>query len=85
LLRENVLIPLGIEETDAAQRLSTPRTSFSRVINGHADITPNLAVRLDCAGVSTARFWMTLQANCELSQAELHEQPVVRRSQPVGV
>jgi len=85
LLREEVLVPLGIEVTDAAQRLGMSRTSLSRVINGHAGISPDLAVRLERAGVSTARFWMTLQANYELSQAELREQPEVRRFQPAGI
>ncbi|NLB13275.1 MAG: transcriptional regulator, partial [Gammaproteobacteria bacterium] len=32
-------------------------------------------------GVSTARFWMTLQLNYELSRAEQRAQPRVRRLQ----
>ena len=81
LLREDVLVPLRIEVTDAAQRLGMSRTTLSRVINGRAGISPDLAVRLERAGVSTARFWMTLQANYELSQAEQRAQPRVRRLQ----
>ena len=81
LLREDVLVPLGIEVTDAAQRLGMSRTTLSRVINGRAGISPDLAVRLERAGVSTARFWMTLQANYELSRAEQRVQPRVRRLQ----
>ncbi len=64
LLREDVLVPLGIEVTDAAQRL--------------AGISPDLAIRLERAGVSTARFWMNLQLNYELSKAEARDQPEVR-------
>jgi addiction module HigA family antidote len=81
LLREDVLVPLGIEVTDAAQRLGVSRTTLSRVINGRAGISPDLAVRLERAGVSTARFWMTLQTNYELSQAEKRTQPKVKRLQ----
>ena len=81
LLREDVLLPLGIEVTDAAQRLGMSRTTLSRVINGRAGISPDLAIRLERAGVSTARFWMTLQTNYELSQAEQRKQPNVRRFQ----
>lgn len=77
VLREDVLVPLGIEVTEAAHRLGMSRTSLSRVVNGHAGISPDLAVRLERAGVSTARFWMTLQANYELSLAERREQPNV--------
>jgi addiction module HigA family antidote len=77
LLREDVLIPLGIEITDAAHRLGMSRTSLSRVINHHAGISPDLAVRLERAGVGSARFWMTLQTNYELSLAEQRKQPDV--------
>lgn len=84
LLREDVLLPLGIEVTDAAQRLGMSRTTLSRVINGRAGISPDLAIRLEQAGVSTARFWMTLQANYELAQAEQRTQPTVWRLQAVA-
>ena len=81
LLREDVLLPLGIEVTDAAERLGMSRTTLSRVINGRAGISPDLAIRLERAGVSTARFWMTLQTNYALSQAAQRKQPKIRRLQ----
>ncbi len=81
LLREDVLQPLGIGITDAANRLGMSRTALSRVINGRSGISPDLAIRLERAGVSTARFWMTVQTNYELSQAEQRVQPVVKRLQ----
>ena len=84
LLREDVLRPLGIAVTDAAHRLGMSRTTLSRVINGRAGISPDLAIRLERAGVSTARFWMTLQTNYELSQAEQRAQPTVQRLQAVA-
>ncbi len=85
LLREDVLRPLGIEVTDAAHRLGISRTTLSRVINGRSGISPDLAIRLERAGVSTARFWMTLQTNYELSHAEQQIQPTtVQRLQSVA-
>ncbi len=81
ILREDVFIPLGVEVTDAAHRLGISRSSLSRVINGHAGISPNLAVRLEMAGVSTARFWMSLQSNYELAQIEQKSRPVVQSLQ----
>jgi addiction module HigA family antidote len=76
-LREDVLKPLAIEVAEAASRLGMSRSSLSRVLHGHNGISPDLAVRLERAGVSTARFWMNLQTNYELSQAEQRTQPVV--------
>jgi addiction module HigA family antidote len=84
LLREDVLLPLGIEVTDAAQRLGMSRTTLSRIINGHAGISPDLAIRLERAGISTARFWMNLQSNYELAQAQQRKQPAVQRLLPAA-
>ncbi|MBN2680548.1 HigA family addiction module antitoxin [Acidithiobacillus montserratensis] len=83
LLREDVLVPLNIEVTEAARRLGISRTALSRVIHGHAGISPDLAIRLERAGVSTARFWMTLQTNYALSRAEQREQPNVMPLQSI--
>ena len=83
LLREDVLLALGIEVTDAARRLRVSRTTLSRVVNGRAGISADLAVRLERAGASTARFWMNLQSNDELAQAEQRVQPKVQRLQAV--
>ena len=81
LLREDVLVPLGLAVTEAAARLSMSRVALSRVLNGHAGISPDLAIRLERAGVSTARFWITLQANYDLAQALKHDQPRVKALQ----
>jgi addiction module HigA family antidote len=78
LLREDVLRPLGLAVTEAAERLGMSRVALSRVLNGRAAISPDLAIRLERAGVSTARFWLTLQANFDLVQALRKNQPPVR-------
>ncbi|MBZ9742919.1 MULTISPECIES: HigA family addiction module antitoxin [unclassified Mesorhizobium] len=78
LLREDVLAPLELSVKDAAERLGMSRVALSRVLNGRAAISPNLAVRLEMAGVSTARAWLSMQTNYDLAQAMRHEQPAVR-------
>lgn len=75
LLKEDVLAPLQLTVTEAAARLSVSRVNLSRVLNGRAGISPDLAIRLERAGISTARFWMTLQSNYELEQAAKRPQP----------
>lgn len=84
ILREDVLVPLGIEVTETAHRLGVSRTTLSRIINGHAGISPDLAIRLERAGVSSARFWMSLQANYELSKARERDLPTVLPLQPTA-
>ncbi len=78
ILKETVFGPLELSVTDAAERLSMSRVALSRVINGRAGISPDLALRLEKAGVSTARFWVSLQASYDLWQAMQHKQPAVR-------
>lgn len=77
ILKEDVLVPLDLSVTDAATRLGMARVSLSRVLNGKAGISTDLAIRLEQAGVSTARFWMSLQSNYELAQALARPQPPV--------
>ncbi|GGD66799.1 HigA family addiction module antitoxin [Lacimicrobium alkaliphilum] len=79
LLKEDVLTPLGLSVKEAAERLGMSRVALSRVLNGRAAVSPDLAVRLERAGVSTARAWLTMQANYDVAQAMQHEHPPVRR------
>lgn len=85
ILKETVFAPLDLSVTEAAERLAMSRVALSRVLNGKAGISPDLAVRLERAGVSTARFWINLQANYELWRAMQHKQPRVRALQEKAV
>ena len=67
-----------------ANKLGISRTTLSRVVNGHAGISPDLAIRLERAGVSSARFWMNLQSNYELSKAQQRELPIVQPLQSIA-
>ena len=84
ILKETVFEPLKLSVTDAAERLSMSRVALSRVVNGKAGISPDLALRLEKAGVSTTRFWVNLQANYDLWQAMQHDHPPVRALQEVA-
>ncbi len=77
MLRIDVLEPLTLGVTEAARKLGVSRVALSRVVNGHAGISPELAIRLEQAGVSTARFWLNLQTNYDLAQARTRKMPQV--------
>ncbi|HLS68424.1 MAG TPA: HigA family addiction module antitoxin, partial [Kiloniellales bacterium] len=85
ILKETAFEPLKLSVTEAASRLGMSRVALSRVLNGKSGISPDLALRLEKAGVSTARFWVHLQANYELWQALQHEQPPVRPLQEAAI
>lgn len=78
LLREDVIAELGLTVTEAAERLSMSRVALSRVLNCKAAISPDLAIRLERAGVSTARVWLAMQVNYDLAQAMKRPQPSVK-------
>ena len=81
LLREEVIIELGLSVTEVAERLGMSRVALSRVLNTRAAISPALAIRLERAGVSTAKAWLTMQLNYDLAQALKRPQPAVRSLQ----
>lgn len=81
LLRDDVIAELGLSVTETAQRLGMSRVALSRVLNARAAISPDLALRLEMAGVSTARAWLAMQANYDLARARQHTQPPVRALQ----
>ena len=68
-IQENCLEPLGLGVTNAAKGLGVARHTLSRVLNGHAAISPEVAIRLERAGWSNAEFWLRLQAAFDLAQA----------------
>ena len=85
-IRENCLNPLGLSVTDAAEVLGVARHTLSRVLNGHSAISPDMAIRLEKAGWSSADFWLNRQTAYDLAQARKGEDRIqVKRYQPLHV
>lgn len=68
-IKENCLEPLGLNITEAAKVLGVARHTLSGVLNGHAAISPEMAIRLEKAGWSNAEFWLRRQTAYNLMQA----------------
>ncbi len=68
-IKENCLEPLGLNITEAAKVLGVVRHTLLRVLNGHAAISPEMAIRLEKAGWSNAEFWLRRQTAYNLVQA----------------
>lgn len=60
----------------AANVLGVARPTLSRILNGHAAISPEMAIRLEKAGWSNAEFWLRRQASCHLTRAREKDQIV---------
>jgi len=71
-IKDACLDPLGLSVTAGAKILGVARHTLSRVINGQAGISAEMAIRLEKAGWSTADHWLRLQVAYDLSQARQH-------------
>lgn len=67
-IKDACLEPLNLSVTDAARVLGVARHTLSRVLNGQAGISPEMAVRLEKAGWSNADHWLRLQTAFDLAQ-----------------
>ncbi|MDP2231851.1 MAG: HigA family addiction module antitoxin [Hydrogenophaga sp.] len=69
-LKEDVLPALGLTVTEAAEQLGVARVTLSRMINGHAAISADMAIRLAQWLGGSAEIWLRLQLQYDLWHAE---------------
>lgn len=62
--------------TEAASRLGVTRAALSRILNGSAGISVDMALRLRDALGTSAEMWINMQASHDLWQAEQKPRPV---------
>ena len=83
-LKDDVLPALGLSVTDAAAQLGVTRAALSRVLNGRAAISPEMALRLEgWLGVENggrADTWIGQQAAYDLWKARKAGMPKVKRA-----
>lgn len=83
-LKDDVLPTLGLSVTDAAAQLGVTRAALSRVLNGRAAISPEMALRLEgWLGVENggrADTWIAQQAAYDLWKARKAGIPKVKRA-----
>ena len=68
LIRES-MDDVGWNVTETAERPGCERGTLSRLLNGKAGVSANMALALEDIGWGTAEHWMRMQASYELAQA----------------
>lgn len=69
VLKDGVMVE-GATVTDLAKQLGVTRVALSRVLNAHAGISADMAIKLARVFGGSAESWLYMQANYDLWQAE---------------
>ncbi len=60
------LEPLELSVTEAAEGLGVSRKTLSAILNGHAGISPEMALRLSIAFETSPESWLNQQTQYDL-------------------
>ena len=63
--------------TRVAEQLKVSRVTLSRLLNGNAGVSADMALRLEAALGTSPEMWMSLQMAYDLWQARQQERPDV--------
>ncbi|MYN05428.1 HigA family addiction module antidote protein [Pseudoduganella sp. DS3] len=69
VIRDGVFAESGMTVIEFARRLGISRVALSRVLHGHAAVSPEMAIRLSDALGGSAESWLHLQAAYDIWQA----------------
>jgi addiction module HigA family antidote len=83
VLRDGIFTDTGITVTEFADRLGITRVMLSRVLNGKAGVSADMAVRLSAALGTSPESWLHMQANYDLWQAEKSMKREVAKIRPL--
>lgn len=84
IVREDCIAASELSVTDAAKLLGVSRQALNNLVNEKASISPEMAIRLEKIGWSSADAWMRLQMNWELAQVRAREDEIVVNSMSGG-
>lgn len=66
ILSEEFLKPLGLTQRELAEHLACDYKVINRIINERASVTPQIAIKLAAAFVTTPDFWLNAQMAVDL-------------------
>src|SRR5580704_326987 len=77
VIRALCLVPLDLTVTTAADALGVTRKALSDLLNGHSGVSPDMAIRLEKVGWSSADHWLRMQLQYDLWQARQRSKQIV--------
>ena len=70
IVRQDYLEPLSLTISELASTLGVSRNAVSNIVNERSSVTPQMALRLARAFDTTPDFWLNLQKNYDLWEAQ---------------
>lgn len=67
ILKEECLNPLNISIAEASKNLNVARSTLTRLINGKANVSIDMAWKLSKAFNTTPEFWLNLQTQYDIA------------------
>lgn len=81
ILRDRFLVALNLTQEKFADAMKVSRLSVNQLVNGRRNVTAEMAVRLGRVTSTTPHFWLNLQRDIDLFEAQLklaHDLPRLR-------
>lgn len=66
IVKDALITGAGLNVTDAAAKLGISRTALSRLLNAHAGISPEMALRLSKLLGTSIEMWVNIQAQYDI-------------------
>ena len=76
-VKHEIVMPLGLSVTDAAQALGVTRPALSTFLNARSSLSPEMALRLEKAFGISMDTLMRMQNSYDIAQARKREGEIV--------
>ncbi len=84
ILKEEFLDPMGISQNRIARDIGVPPRRINEIVLGKRAVTADTALRLSRYFGTSATFWMGLQSEYDMREAEEGLHPVLKEIRPVS-
>jgi len=82
ILWEDYMKPMGLSQNALARALDVPARRINEIIHGKRAITLDTSLRLARYFGQSPRFWLNIQSECDLRNAQKLQQQIFQRIQP---
>jgi antitoxin HigA-1 len=85
MIKEDVLLPLGLSVTDAAKALHVGRPALSAVLNGRSNLSPDMALRIEKAFGVSMDLLLRMQLQYDIAMARKASKSIkIQRYKPAA-